>query len=774
MEAFRSKALAMACAFAFILTTSQAQAQNSAPPASSQIEEIIVTAQRRSTNLQTTPISITALTSDALETRGITDVSMIGNVAPNVTTTSGAAGSGGSSNLQLYMRGVGQYDFLASTDPGVGLYVDGVYYARSMGSIFDLLDVQRVEVLRGPQGTLFGKNAVGGAIQVITAPPEHQFDAAIEGLYGSFNRTNLRGFVNLPVSDSITTRLSVSYKRADAYGTRLDYATGEGLGRDMGDQNNLTLRGVVDYQPTSAFDVLLSADYTRVREESPPVALAYADTSQGAVGLWNALVGGPAGTPWDGRYIRKNPFVTYATGGSPSDLDAGGVAATITWKGAGVGVKSITAYRKLKSVFGVDQDGSPLDFASTFNIDHEHQFSQELQLSGTGVGDRLQWLVGGFYFDERTGDNNQARLVSGLYPALQNLAGPVDGSPSSNPTAPGGFGNPLNLGVDLDLSLQTTYYTKSHAVFGQATFDITDRLSVSGGLRYTSETKRFDVTVLQLQSNNYILPPGSTVAESYGNSSPKVSVDYRLTKDLYTYVSYAEGFKAGGFDGRPTSAAEGLHSFRPEELASYELGMKATFLDRRVRLNMDGYHSVYRDIQLRTNTVSEGELVIATDNAGRAHIDGFEAELTVIPIENLELNGSVGLTDFKYVELGDVPGLTLDSQPIKTPKWQSYSSAQYTIPTKFGGLTLFGDWNYRTRVFQDAVNSPQLAQGAYSLFDAKLTFVPVGSHWSLSAFLNNIADKRAISDGFTVQALGFYDVSYIRPREWGVVARYKF
>jgi len=246
MKAFQNKAFAMACAFAFIFTTSRAHAQGATSKdgqAGTQIEEIIVTAQRRSTNLQTTPISITALTADALETRGITDVSMIGSLAPNVTTTSGAAGSGGSSNLQLYMRGVGQYDFLASTDPGVGLYVDGVYYARAMGSVFDLLDVQRVEVLRGPQGTLFGKNAVGGAIQVITAPPEHQFDAAIEGLYGSFNRTNLRGFVNLPMSDNIATRLSFSYKRADAYGTRRDFATGDNLGRDMGNENNLTLRG---------------------------------------------------------------------------------------------------------------------------------------------------------------------------------------------------------------------------------------------------------------------------------------------------------------------------------------------------------------------------------------------------------------------------------------------------------------------------------------------------------------------------------------------------
>jgi len=202
-----------------------------------------------------------------------------------------------------------------------------------MGSVFDLLDVQRVEVLRGPQGTLFGKNAVGGAIQVITAPPEHQFDAAIEGLYGSFNRTNLRGFVNLPMSDNIATRLSFSYKRADAYGTRRDFATGDNLGRDMGNENNLTLRGMVDYQPTSALDVMLSADYTRVREECRP----WLSLTPHVAGRSRSVerLGRRSGGNTLGRPVHQQESVCHLRHRSqPSDLDAGGLAAPSHGRGA--------------------------------------------------------------------------------------------------------------------------------------------------------------------------------------------------------------------------------------------------------------------------------------------------------------------------------------------------------------------------------------------------------------------------------------------------------
>jgi iron complex outermembrane receptor protein len=744
-----------------------------AQEAGDSVEDIVVTAQRRSENLQTTPISITALTAATLDKRGVTDVSAIGSVTPNVATSSGGAGSGGSTNLQLYIRGIGQYDFLASTDPGVGLYVDGVYYARAMGSIFDLLDVERVEVLRGPQGTLFGKNALGGAIQVVTTRPKHEFGATVEALYGSFNRLNLRGSINLPISDRIAGRIAFSSKSSDPYGTRLSFATGQKVDRNMGDQNEFTMRATLDVQATDNLDVLLAYDRTRTREQSPPVKLAFVDMSQGAVALWNALVGGPAGAPWDNRYVTSDPFSTYATGRSNSDLDASGGAATITWKGSWAELKSITAYRSMTTAFGVDQDGSPLDYASTYNQDKQHQFSEELQLGGTAFDDRLKWLVGGFYFKERTRDFNQARLVTGLYPALEGLPGPLDGSPLANPTAPGGPGNPLNLGLDLNLDLDTIYRTTSYAGFSQATFNLTDRLSVTGGIRYTHERKEFDVTVRRTQSNTYVLPPGSTVGSAYNDVSPRASIDYKVTQNLFTYFTYSKGFKAGGFDGRPTSAAEGLHSFKPEKLTSYELGIKAVLWDHRIRLNADVYHSDYRDIQLRTNTVSQGTLVVATDNAGQARINGFEAELTVIPLKGLELNGSAGLTDFKYTELGNVPGLTLDSKPLKTPRWTAYGSAQYTIDTGVGPLTLLGDWSFRTRVYQDAANTAILSQPAYSLFNARVTFAP-NAHWSLSAFLNNIADKRAITDGFTVEALGFYDTSYIRPREWGVSARYKF
>jgi iron complex outermembrane receptor protein len=755
---------------------SDAQAQEQPPDNGDGLQEIIVTAERRPENLQSTPISITALTGAALQSRGVVDVSGVGDFTPNMTTTSGASGSGGNSNLQLYIRGVGQFDFLASTDPGVGVYVDGVYYSRAMGGIFDLLDVDQIEVLRGPQGTLFGKNALGGAVQVVTTKPTGELAGTFEATYGRFNRVDVRGSLDMPIDgDRAALRVSFSSKTADPYGRRVDFTTGRDLGNDMGDQDDLTMRANLLLKPVDSLEVLVSYDRTREREQSAPVSLIGTDQTQAAVQLWNALVGTPAGTPWDNRYVTsgRTAFTSYGTAPSPSNLDVSGGSMTVTWKGPAVEVKSITAYRSLNALFGVDQDGSPLNFASTLDADTQHQFSQELQLSGSVWQDKLKWLVGGFYFNERTTDYNQARLLTGLYPALEALPGPLDGSSLANPAAPGGPGNPLNLGLDLDLNFFSVFRTSSSAVFSQETLQLTDRLSVTGGIRYTRERKTSTVTELRTQSQTYVIDPGTEVGASYSATTPKGSLDYRFTDDLYGYVSYSEGFKSGGFNGRPT-VAQALTSFSPEHLKSYELGTKATLWERRIRLNADIYYADYTDIQLRTNEVENGLLVVSVGNAGRARIQGFESELAFIPVHGLELRDSVGFTDFKYTELGNVPGLTLQSQPIKTPRWTNSLLAQYSIATGAGTLTLLGDWVFRTRSYADAVNTPILATPKYSLFNSRATFAFPDDHWSLAAYVNNIADKRVVSDGFTVEGLGFYDVSYLPPREWGITAQYRF
>ena len=760
----------------FASIASGALAQEQRPDAAAGLEEITVTAERRPENLQSTPISLTALTGATLESRGVVDVSGIGDLTPNLTTTAGTSGSGGNSNLQLYIRGVGQFDFLAATDPGVGVYVDGVYYSRAMGGIFDLLDVERVEVLRGPQGTLFGKNALGGAVQVVTARPTAELGGTLEATYGRFDRVDVRGSLNMPIyTDRAALRVAFSSKTADPYGKRIDFTTGRDIGNDMGDQDDFTTRATLLLKPVDRLEVLMSYDRTREREQSAPVALANADQTQAPVVLWNALVGGPAGTSFDNRYVTSgaNAYTSYATAPSPSNLDVSGGSATVTWRGDALEAKSISAYRSLDAVFGVDQDGSPLNFASTYDTDTQHQFSQELQFSGTGLQDRLQWLVGGFYFNERTSDANNVRLLTGLYPALQALPGPLDGSSLSNPTAPGGLGNPLNLSLDLNFDLDSVFRTSSYAAFSQETFALTDRLSLTAGVRYTKEHKTSTVSEFRTQSLTYVINPGTQVGASYSATTPKGSIDFRFTDDLYGYLSYSEGFKSGGFNGRPTAPQE-LTSFNPEHLESYELGTKATFWERRVRLNADIYYAHYTDIQLRTNALKNGLVVVAVGNAGAARIEGFETELTVIPTPGLEIRESVGFTDFKYTALGDVPGLTLESQPIKTPRWTNSLSAQYKLPTRVGSLTLLGDWSFRTKSYADAVNTPILATPSYPLFNARVTLALPDDHWSVAAYVNNIADRRVISDGFTVEGLGFYDVSYLPPRQWGLTAQFRF
>jgi iron complex outermembrane recepter protein len=752
-----------------------AWAQEPVQATGDELQEIMVTAERRPENLQTTPISMTALTGDALESRGVVDVSGIGDFTPNTTTTSGTSGSGGNSNLQLYIRGVGQFDFLAATDPGVGVYVDGVYYSRAMGGIFDLLDVERVEVLRGPQG-MFGKNALGGAVQVVTAKPTGELAGTLEATYGRFNRVDLRGSLNMPnAGERAALRVAFSSKTADPYGRRVDFTTGRDLGNDMGDQGDLTMRATLLLEPIDTLEVTISYDRTREREQSAPVSLAGADQTQPPVVIWNALVGNPAGTPFDNRYVTsgRNAFTSYATAPSPSNLGVSGGSMVLDWKGPGAEVKSITAYRSLDAVFGVDQDGSPLNFASTYDTDSQHQFSQELQLSGAVWQDKLKWLVGGFYFNERTGDLNNVRLLSGLYPALEALPGPLDGCSLANPTAPGGLGNALNLSLALNLDLDSVFRTDSYAAFSQETLALTDRLSITGGIRYTKERKTSTVSEFRTQSQTWVINPGTEVGASYSATTAKGSFDYRFTDDVFGYVSYSEGFKSGGFNGRPTALRE-LTSFNPEHLKSYESGTKATLWDRRIRLNADLYYADYTDIQLRTNSPQNGLLVVSVGNAGKARIQGFESELAFIPVHGLELRDSVGFTDFKYTQLGDVPGLTLASRPIKTPRWTNSLLAQYSTTTGAGALTLLGNWVFRTKSYADAVNTPSLATPTYSVFNSRVTFSFPDDHWSLAAYVNNIAGKRVVSDGFTVEGLGFYDVSYLAPREWGITVQFHF
>ncbi|HMI92705.1 MAG TPA: TonB-dependent receptor plug domain-containing protein, partial [Polyangiales bacterium] len=394
-----------------------------APEGEPASEEIVVSARRREEGLQSAPVAVTAFSASDLEQRNVDSADDLAQFTPNLQLEGAAALSGSSSNATVFIRGIGQNDFAIFSDPGVGLYVDDVYLGRSIGGVLDVVDLRRVEVLRGPQGTLFGRNTIGGAVLVTSQRPIFEPEGSVELTGGSFYRTDFRATLNAPlVDDTLAVRVSAARLSRDGYAKRLVD------GEELGDIDRVAGRFQLLWTPSDTFEVLVSADATRAREHSAPSTLvAVAPGGFPFQNIFNTLVAPNAGVTApsnkvDAAFISGDPFTTYATGPNRSDLDTWGVSLTPTWEvHPEVSLKSITAFRDMHAVFGRDGDNTPFTFRETFNDDEQWQFSQELQLFGDSFEDRLSWLVGGYYFQEESSEDAAARLAEGVFAALEAL-----------------------------------------------------------------------------------------------------------------------------------------------------------------------------------------------------------------------------------------------------------------------------------------------------------------------------------------------------------------
>ncbi len=767
------------------LFATPAVAQDNAAPepieGSGGLEEIVVTAQKRSENLQNTPIAITAVSAKELDARGTSDISELGNFTPNLVFDTTAPVSGVSSGAIVFIRGVGQTDFQLTTDPGVGTYVDGVYMSRSVGGVLDVLDLERVEVLRGPQGTLFGRNTIGGAVSLVTRRPSDTFGFKGAATFGSRNRIDLREAVDIPLSEAVRTKFVASFRSQNGYVKGLSDT------RDLGNTDRFSIRGVIEAELSPNFRATLSGDYTTIDEQNaasklvgisilPPGSptrtdIRYNPATGGTIVenvtvppgaptlafLYNVVDSPAFGLPqYDAAWITPDLNTTYADGPNGTKLDIWGTALTLDWKTPIGDIKSITAYRKTSGSFARDADGAPVAIAHTENRDYEQkQFSQEIQLTGSYLDDRLKLATGAYYFRE-TG--NDILTV----------------------TLPQAFGIVNNF---------TFVTNKSFAAYAQGTFKIADPLSVTGGVRYTNDKKEYRVPVNGGSVLNGLVgifgPTGTftpffapgTYNDSFNNVSFKGTVDYKPADDTLLYVSYSEGFKSGGFNTRYLVPVPSAISFTPEELTTYEAGLKWQGFDRRLRFNAAVFHSDYNDIQL---VVYESGAPI-TRNAASANINGVELEATAVPVDGLNISFGLGYLDAKYssVQAFD-PAVASDIQVTKnsalpnTPKWSLNGSASYAIPVSDSSeLVLRGDWSYVSRVENDAVNSKFLTQSAHSMFNASITY-KYNENWSLSAFVDNITDKRIIISGDSNYGIGFHEANFNRPREWGVTLKADF
>ena len=790
-------ALAVGCS---VVTLPPAIAQETARDTrAAALEEITVTARRREESLQDAPISVTALSGDALREQGVADLRGISNATPNMEFSYAGNGSGGGNFAQVFLRGVGQPDFIITKDPGVGIYIDGVYLARAPGSVLELLDVERIEVLRGPQGTLFGKNTIGGAVLVTTKKPTDEVSGVGQITLGSYDRLDVSGSLSFPlVEDTLAVRVSAMSRTQDGYYKRLAYEDGPAtqfgsdISREAGNNTDRQSgRLSLMWTPSESVEVILSGDVTKERQDAVEYQMIAtpgfggAGTSANIAG-YNEFYATPRGLPTYGpQWITTEPWTTYSTWPGYNNSDVWGTSLAITWDAGPVEFKSITAYRDLFVQSKGDADGTPAEIVSSGGIDiSQHQFSQELQLSGVAFDDAFNWIAGLWYFDEKARDTQRSRQQAGLFEALE--AAPLNSlfptilpRGCAAPCAVGGAGNPNNRRYENSRTGSRLMQNSSYAVFAHGTYAFTDRWSATAGVRLSHEEKEFDYFELlplsgRVNFDTYANNP-AVPTDEWDIFTPKVGLEYKPADDVLLYLQGSTGFKAGGYNGRPAIAAA-LQSFDEEELTSYEAGIKSQWLDDRLRLNGAVFFSEYTGIQV-TRLPPDQPGVRLEENAGDGETLGFELETVFIPLPGLNLGAGIGYQDFELTSLE--PGVQLacqlDCKLPFAPELTANLSAAYTFALgALGDLTMRLDYKYSDEYYIDADNTEAVAQDAYDWLDGRLGLAAPDGAWEVFVGGTNMTDEPVIANGVTSVPNNSQIVTYKPPRQWYAGIRVSF
>ncbi len=754
------------------------------------LEEVIVTARKRDEDLQAIPISVTALTAATIDDAALADLRSIQNHTPGLTMNVASDGSG--STLAAFIRGVGQNDFAITVDPGVGVYIDGVYLARTIGANFEFSDIERIEVLRGPQGTLFGRNTIGGAINVTTRAPTGATNFSVEGIVGDYDHVEGKAYVEFPlVEDKLAASVSLISKQSDGWQRRTE-------GDDAGNYDMWGVRAHLNWTPTDSFQSHLVVDVVEQDQNVYPRVLADFDRFQTFPFFYNSFVGDCCTENSD--IDRSN-----ATPETKDELDSTGLSWINTWSMSnGMVLKSVTGYRELESDVLRDSDNDPQDYFSVGGQFDQDQFSQEFNLSGLAMNDKLDWLLGAYYFDESGTHDTQVNVATGLYEALVVLP-PFITTPDGIPLA---F---LAQPLDLTLRYNREQDVTNMALFAHFNYSVNDKLRLILAGRYTDEEKDYELFSYKDASQSPILVPGPTDPDScsavvpegvgsfysckddWSEFSPKIGLDYQFSDDFLGYAHVSRGFRSGGFNGRPTGAAE-ISVVDPETVTSYEIGFKSEWADNRVRLNGAVYYNEYEDQQILVNRPSgilSGGLALVVDNAAESTLTGFELELSTVPVEGLQIDAGVSYVDAEFDEFfilvpdpNDPTGQTFvvedaSDRPFSNiPEWQANLSVQYEFPIgNAGSLRLRGDMAYKDEVFYtndpNAATFDLLTADSYTTYNAGITWTSPNENWQISAYGKNLSDEREINGGFAVDAFGTTDVSTLPPRMYFASVRYR-
>jgi iron complex outermembrane receptor protein len=708
-------------AWSALSVTAIAQEAPAQDPAVTALDEIIVTARRRDEQLKDVPVAVTALSSERLAETGATDITTLQQQTPNATVQ---VARGSNSTLISFIRGVGQQDPLWGFEPGVGLYVDDVYVARPQAAVLDIFDIERIEVLRGPQGSLYGRNTVGGAIKYVTSRLSQDAEATIRGAYGSYNQVDLVASGSVPLSDTFRIGGAFAVLTRDGYGSNLNTGA-EHYSKDVS-----AFRFSAEYTPTD--DLFFRVAYDRTQDDSNP--------RHGHREV--AGVGPGAGSP-------DSVYDTYAGVGDDNSVESEGLSITGQWDyNEHWTFKSITAWREGRTDTVIDFDNTPaptLDIPAYYADD---QFTQEFQFQFNY--DRVQGVFGVFYLDAS---------AEGAFDTILGNAGIVIGT--------GGV-----------------VETESFALFADVNYDLTERLHLGLGIRYTEDSKTgtvFRANYLGATRSPLLggtprapllLRTDYTNERTFDDVSPRIALSYDFSDDITGYASWSSGFKSGGFDMRGDAifTPDTVDGYEPETVDSYEIGLKGR--SGPLSFSSSIFYNQYEDQQVTTQVPAVGGIASFVDNVGQSTLYGAEFEGSLFLSDNLTANFAVGYLNSEFDEFLRYNLTTMVYEDISdlvvlqnAPEWTGYVGLTWRSEVAGGDLVVTPSISYRGDFSQFEFPNPILDQDAYALVDLSLIWTAPSERWSLGLFGKNLTDEEYRVGGYNFPGALFNDslIGYYGP-----------
>ncbi|MFO7286389.1 MAG: TonB-dependent receptor [Gammaproteobacteria bacterium] len=780
---------------AALVCTVESRAQAPSRGAAGGLEEVVVTARYREERLQDTPIAISAVTAEDIQVRAFSSSFEVGYMIPNASLRPAQAAFG--NTMTAFIRGIGQNDFDFAFEPGVGIYIDDIYHPFTLGSQIELLDLARVEVLRGPQGTLFGRGSIGGAIRYVTQPPQGDGSGNIRLTAGTFDRIDVRASYDFAVTDNLFARVAGVARSRDGYQDVIDFACAfpelagplqpqtVNRGADcrigtQGGENVVGLRGALRWVASESFEMTVTAEHVDDSSEARADTLLVVDTRPEA---WPSLV---PGLPYDERFLPPDPYVSYATYADPltglrvtpqTGMDKEMISVRADWDITDAfGLAAIVAYTDMTATLATDADGSPINMQTVDGIQETDYVTAELRFNGRAF-ERMEWTAGLFYYD---GDSINQQMVS--IPFLSLI---LDGvPPDQNATRP--FVNARNV-----------HQNRNESVYAHIVYDFNERLSINGGVRYSDDEKNVNFDNTRVQNPNVV------VADDHFDW--RIGLDYRFSDALMAYVSAATGYRPGSYNPRPFQATQ-VVAVENEESTAYEIGVKSDLLDRRLRLNAALFYTDWETRILTDpgtectlldlgpppvyDTVPPGTPGSVTDSLGNTclagttvsrtfyvngpgTIRGAEIELQYSPAERWTIGAVYGLTDWDSQDINDDPNV-LSDRPIYVPEDNWALSVAYSASTRNGAawtprVDLYGQSEICTSLPRaDAAFPDAGCSAGYELWNARVEWASPDGEWLVAIGATNVRDKQYFLNRFDLTAFGqpHAEGQPGPPREW--------